>query len=51
MRNLILLFPAALAGCTGPNRETDAKSIIATSCASCHVVPGVPGANGNVGPR
>jgi cytochrome c1 len=50
MRNLILLLPAALAGCTGPNRETDAKSIIATSCASCHTVPGVPGANGNVGP-
>jgi cytochrome c len=50
MRNLIVLLPLALAACTGANRETDAKSIIGTSCGSCHMVPGVPGANGNVGP-
>jgi cytochrome c1 len=50
MRNLIVILAAAMAACSGPNRETDAKSIIATNCASCHVVPGVPGANGNVGP-
>lgn len=50
MRNLILLLPLTLAACSGANRQSDPKAIIATSCASCHVVPGVPGANGNVGP-
>ena len=50
MRSLIVPFALILAGCSGPNRTTDAKSIIATSCGSCHIVPGVPGANGNVGP-
>lgn len=50
MRIIILTLALAVAACSGPDRSTDAKSIIATSCASCHVVPGVPGANGKVGP-
>lgn len=50
MRTLIILVPLALAACSGANRATDAKSLISTSCGSCHIVPGVPGANGNVGP-
>lgn len=50
MRTLIVLVPLLLAGCTGANRKTDAKSILETSCGSCHVIPGVPGANGDVGP-
>jgi cytochrome c len=50
MRYLIAVIAFLPAACSGPNRTTDAKSIIATSCGSCHIVPGVPGANGNVGP-
>lgn len=33
-----------------PDRFHDAKALIATHCGSCHVVPGVGGANGKVGP-
>ena len=50
MCHLVVAVAVLLAGCSGPNRKTDAKSIMATSCGSCHIIPGVPGANGNVGP-
>jgi cytochrome c len=50
MRNLVTCLALALAACSGADREADVKSIIATNCGSCHVVPGVPGAIGNVGP-
>ena len=49
MRGLILL--AFLAGpvlAAGPDAAT--RSLIATQCAACHVVPGIPGAVGKVGP-
>lgn len=53
MRHLIVLAAAIyLAACGSANRDrfTDAKGIIATQCGSCHMVPGVGGANGMVGP-
>jgi len=49
MRHLIIPF-LFLAACSGADRKTDPKSILATSCGSCHSIPGVAGADGNVGP-
>ena len=53
MRNVIIVLSFLLGGCGAahpPDRFTNAKSLIATNCGSCHTVPGVGGANGNVGP-
>lgn len=47
---LLLLLPAALAGCGGPDRHAEAKALIAADCAACHIVPGVGTATGRVGP-
>jgi cytochrome c2 len=35
---------------TGGNVETGKQLIIAFGCRSCHQIPGVPGADGRVGP-
>jgi len=54
MRRLIVLGTLmVLGGCTSPappDRFAEAKAIISSRCGSCHVVPGVSGAHGNVGP-
>lgn len=53
MRHLIFLALLPLSACGGvqpADRFSDGKSIIASRCGSCHVVPGVGGANGLVGP-
>lgn len=51
MRGLILLLCAGLSGAaSAADPHAAAKAIIATQCASCHIVPGVPGAVGRVGP-
>jgi cytochrome c2 len=47
MRALILL-PIALAGCSQAPART--AGLIAARCGACHLVPGVPGATGRVGP-
>ncbi|RST31238.1 c-type cytochrome [Sphingomonas ginkgonis] len=48
---LLLLAGLALGGCSiRRDRFTETRALIANQCGSCHVVPGVTGANGNVGP-
>jgi cytochrome c1 len=60
-RNVIVMALAILsAGCRkerqpavsvlGGDPERGKQQIIAYGCGSCHIVPGVPGANGLVGP-
>jgi cytochrome c len=40
-----------LAACSGGgDKHAEAKALIATNCASCHTVPGVPTAKGRIGP-
>jgi cytochrome c2 len=44
---------AALGGCSDEAKAAQtarAKSLIAANCNACHMVPGVNGANGRVGP-
>lgn len=51
MRRLILLAPVlALGACRGAHDYGEAKMLIASHCAACHSVPGVPSARGLVGP-
>lgn len=51
MRRLILLLALIpLAAAQAADKFAEAKKIIASQCAACHTVPGVPGAHGNVGP-
>jgi len=50
MRRLILLLMIFPAAAQAAEKYADAKHIIAAQCAACHTVPGVPGANGAVGP-
>jgi cytochrome c2 len=54
MRHVIalLLLPVAAAGCSGQreHRFAEARSLIEARCGSCHIVPGVPAARGDVGP-
>ena len=48
MRALIPpVLAVALAAC---NQQTDTTRLIADRCGACHIVPGVAGANGRVGP-
>jgi cytochrome c2 len=50
MRRLIpLLLALPLAGC-GSDPHAAAKALMASQCAVCHTIPGVPGAKGVVGP-
>jgi cytochrome c2 len=56
----LLLAAAALTGCSNPypldrqhnsNKEASAPNLmIQYGCPTCHVIPGVPGAVGKVGP-
>jgi cytochrome c2 len=52
MRRLIpLLALGALAACSGNgDRYAEAKRLIGANCVTCHTVPGIPGANGTIGP-
>jgi cytochrome c2 len=51
MRRLImLLFATTLCGCQQDTHFDVAKALIAERCSVCHVVPGVNGANGMIGP-
>jgi cytochrome c1 len=50
MRRLSFILLAALAGCGHDGRHAEARALIAERCAACHVVPGVAGATGRVGP-
>ncbi|MDB5720108.1 MAG: cytochrome c class [Alphaproteobacteria bacterium] len=50
MRRLSLLLLIGLAGCGQHRGHAEARALIAERCAACHVVPGVAGANGRVGP-
>jgi cytochrome c2 len=54
MRRLTILLPVALLASCGDlgeqHRLHHASHLIADHCAACHVVPGVPSANGRVGP-
>src|SRR4051794_14771444 len=43
----LLLMAAA---CTDNRQHAEAKALIATHCARCHRVPGVPAAVGRLGP-
>lgn len=46
------LLPLAAAACHGQGNDphAQAKALIASHCAACHVVPGVASAIGRVGP-
>jgi cytochrome c2 len=46
----LLLVLVSGAPADAADRHSEAKAIIAGQCASCHRVPGVPGATGDVGP-
>ncbi|MBV9841807.1 MAG: c-type cytochrome [Sphingomonadaceae bacterium] len=50
MRRLIPLLLLALAACQSNDPRAQAKALIASRCAACHVVPGVRTAVGVVGP-
>lgn len=47
---IALALPMALAACGSNGGHDEAKALIATHCAACHTVPGVPSAVGKVGP-
>ncbi|HEX4694720.1 c-type cytochrome [Sphingomonas sp.] len=46
----MLLALVPLAACSQPRDYGEARALIASRCAACHTVPGVPGAHGKVGP-
>jgi cytochrome c2 len=50
MREMIFFFVLIAAPARAADRYAEAKAIISAQCASCHRVPGVPGATGDVGP-
>lgn len=50
MRLVIGLSFLALAGCADRDRFAETKAVMGDHCASCHVIPGVRSASGNVGP-
>jgi cytochrome c2 len=50
MRRLIILTALVLGACGRTVDYSEARGLIATHCAACHVVPGVPEAKGRVGP-
>ena len=47
MRALTALLLVPLAAC---QQQNDTTRLIAERCGACHIVPGVAGANGRVGP-
>jgi cytochrome c2 len=50
MRGLMFLLCSLSAAASAADPHAAARTIIAAQCSSCHVVPGVSGAVGNVGP-
>jgi cytochrome c len=50
MRRLTLLLALLPEAALAADPYAAAKSIIAAQCSACHVVPGIAGAIGNVGP-
>ena len=50
MRKMIFFFVLIAMPAHAADRYAEAKAIISAQCASCHRVPGVPGATGDVGP-
>ncbi len=46
----VLAGCAALSGCGKHDRFAAARTLIANDCGACHNVPGIPGAQGRVGP-
>ena len=50
LAGMVLLMPLAGCGPLSRGPHADAKAIIGERCGSCHTVPGVLNANGNVGP-
>jgi len=50
MRWLIFLSVLVLSACGDDDRHAEARALIASHCGVCHVVPGVDGATGRVGP-
>lgn len=46
---IVWLLAVPLAACS-PQRDEQAKQLIGTKCAACHIVPGVRSAQGRVGP-
>lgn len=50
-RLILLLSLLPLAACARSGDEhAAARQLIASQCAACHTIPGVPGARGQVGP-
>lgn len=50
-RIIAAVLLATLSGCkVGDDRHAAAKALIASRCATCHIVPGVRTAVGHVGP-
>ena len=50
MRNLILFLALVPFAARAADPNTEAKGIMAGQCSSCHTIPGVPGAFGDIGP-
>ena len=50
MRGLIFFLFSFSTAASAADPRAAARTIIAAQCSSCHVVPGVSGAVGNVGP-
>jgi cytochrome c2 len=42
--------PPAYSPVTGGDVERGAAAIVAYECGACHVIPGIPGARGRIGP-
>jgi hypothetical protein len=47
---VLALVPLLLAAGCADRDQAEAKALIATHCARCHTVPGVPAAVGKIGP-
>jgi len=50
MRWLIPLLIAVPAAAEAADKYAEAKAIMSGQCSSCHRIPGVPGAVGDIGP-
>ena len=50
MRTLILTLALLPFAAQAADPYAEAKSVLSTQCSACHVIPGVPGAYGDMGP-
>ena len=50
MRRLVALFVLIPVAAQAADPFAQAKGIMSAQCSSCHVIPGVPGAFGDIGP-